>query len=155
MTLTLSSCPHSFFPPLARCVCGDLKLGWYVSHVPICRSITTLVEYLDKDSSANRSGEADEVNVSPFYSYRFISRSRGPNSCRTYAWPNQQMLTVSSVRALSLGIIYDGFSDMQLFKSPCTQFSCSDRSIAYRVPYEWLRKTISISHSHVTHDIRI
>jgi len=46
-----------FLPPRAtKCVCGDLKLGWYVSHVPICRSITTLVECLDKDSSANCSG---------------------------------------------------------------------------------------------------
>lgn len=51
-----------FSPPrVARCVCGDLKLGRYVSHVPICRSITTLVEYLDKDSSANCSGERTKL----------------------------------------------------------------------------------------------
>lgn len=55
-----------FFFPSTKCVRGDLKLGWYVSHVPICRSIITLVECLDKDSSANCSGEQMKLTCHHF-----------------------------------------------------------------------------------------
>lgn len=54
--------------------------------VPICWSITTLVECLDKDSSANCSEGQGKLTCHRF-SYRFIFRLRGSNSClcRTYA----------------------------------------------------------------------
>lgn len=67
--------------------------------------------YLDKDSSVNCSRGQTKLTCHHF-GYRFIFRLRGPNSCLCRnAWPNQQMLVVWSVHALSLGIIYDKFSD--------------------------------------------
>lgn len=144
----------------AKCVCGDLKLGRYVSRVPICRSIIiTLAEHLDKDSSANCSGERTKLTchrliaialffacVARIHAFVVLTRTRDqthkclPFGAYTLYRPELSMMDFRICNCLKARVL--NFHAAIVLS--CIVFRMNDR-----------RKQFEYPHSHVTHDIWI